>query len=173
MRTIAPCRKSHRLPRNRRAIPHTNASIVTFPCPAKQSSQQGRSQAYENCHLLGKKRKVFLGGSIVLQGLGKYHCFIKDALEKSSDPFTLPQDLHIDGEDIRISDEAFLYQNDDPLLSTSESGIYLKRMSHNAIRQYQAETPGSVAGRGAGGLACGFWRRPAARSRSNTWRDAR
>lgn len=75
-------------------------------------------------HLLNKKPKVFLGGPIVLQGLGKYHGFVKDALEKNSKPLKLPKDVYCDGEDIRISDTAFIYQNDDPLLRTSESGIY-------------------------------------------------
>lgn len=67
-----------------------------------------------------KQRKVFLGGPIKLKGLGKYHDSVKDALK----PLALPKDLCSDGEQIRISDTAFIYQNDDPLLSNTKSGIY-------------------------------------------------
>ena len=81
------------------------------------------------CHLANNKRKnrkVFLGGSIVLKGLGKYHSFVKDAFGVDSNPVKLPLLIRCDHEQIIISDKAFVYQNDDPLLTTSESGIYWK-----------------------------------------------
>ncbi len=76
------------------------------------------------CHLLNGKRKVFLGGKVVLQGLGKYHSFLEDALDETSEPLKLPSLIQCGRERIRISDIAFIYQNDDPLLTTSKSGIY-------------------------------------------------
>jgi len=71
-----------------------------------------------------KKSKVFLGGSIILKGLGKYHSYVSDALKAGSKPVTLPKRVWCGGEHILISDKAFIYQNDDPLLRSSEKGIY-------------------------------------------------
>ncbi len=77
-----------------------------------------------SCHLGHKKSKVFLGGTIVLKGLGRYHRFVREKLDAATKPVTLPLRLCCDGEEIVISDEAFIYQNDDPLLGASQNGIY-------------------------------------------------
>ena len=102
--------------------------VIYMNAPDSRGFYGGRGAASPlayYCHLANNKRKVFLGGPIKLIGLGKYHDSVKDAL-KASKPLALLKDLCSDGEQIRLSDTAFIYQNDDPLLSTSESGIYWK-----------------------------------------------
>jgi hypothetical protein len=124
--------------------------VIYMNAPASRGFYGGRGGASPlayYCHLLNKKNKkpkVFLGGPIVLQGLGKYHGYLKEALEKTSKPLKLPKDVLCDGEHIRISNTAFIYQNDDPLLSTSEGGIYwTAKIDSLGLREsFSEEEPG-------------------------------
>jgi len=74
-----------------------------------------------------RKGKVFLGGGIVLRGLGKYHDPIKKALEKAGKPLKFgPRGYPVhcdDGESVWISNKVLIYQKDDPLLGTGKGGI--------------------------------------------------
>jgi len=71
-----------------------------------------------------KKSKVFLSGSFIFQGLGKYHSDIKDKLEGASKPISLPKTLTIKGEHIRISEKAYIYQKNDPLFTQADHEVY-------------------------------------------------
>jgi hypothetical protein len=74
-----------------------------------------------------KYGKVFLGGTCRLIGLGKYHDFIKNELENKS-IIKLPyrKKININGEKIIISENAYIYQNFDPLLREGKNKIYWK-----------------------------------------------
>jgi len=103
--------------------------VIYMNAPASRGFYGARNAAsplaysYHLANNKRKNRKVFLGGPIKLSGLGKYHDSVNDAL-KASKPLDLRKPLACDGEQIRISDTAFIYQNDDPLLSNTKSGIY-------------------------------------------------
>ena len=71
-----------------------------------------------------KNGKVLLGSPFVFQGLGEYGELIKDELENDSGPISLPKQLTIKGEHIRVSKKAYIYQNNDPLFTQAEQEVY-------------------------------------------------
>lgn len=84
------------------------------------------------------KSKVFLGGSLKFIGLGKYGALIKDELESAPKPISLPTSLSIDGEPIRISNKAYIYQNSDPLLTQAEHEVHWEA-TINALGRFTPE----------------------------------
>jgi hypothetical protein len=72
-----------------------------------------------------KQTKVFLGGSFIFQGLGKYWDCIKGQLDDAPKPIKLPKILTTNsGERICVSNKAYIYQNNDPLFTQTEHEVY-------------------------------------------------
>jgi len=88
-----------------------------------------------------KETKVLLGGSFKFQGLGEFHSDIKDKLEElaeASEPISLPKQLTIKGEHIRISNKAYIYQKIDPLFTQDEHEVFWEA-TINKIGRFKSE----------------------------------